>query len=185
MKQHVQLKTFRSRPYAYSPSCRRYLLTRGSINLGISTIFRYFLSTNGTGCGIGSCVHDIDEIANMTSVHKVKCYCSHCFQHIEAETNLPPIRRRHVKFFSLMKMFEFCLRFDWSLFLRLKWTVFQHWFRWWLGANQATSHNLIQWWYSLLAHKWVTRPQWIKMPNCVEYIQRYLPSHWRRYICPW
>ena len=25
-------------------------------------------------------------------------------------------------------------------------TIFQHWFRWWLGAVQATSHYLNQWW---------------------------------------
>ena len=27
-----------------------------------------------------------------------------------------------------------------GLFLRVRLTIFQHWFRWWLGANQATSH---------------------------------------------
>ena len=41
-------------------------------------------------------------------------------------------------FFS-MKMYEFDLRFHWNLFLRFKLTIFQHWFRWWLDANQATS----------------------------------------------
>ena len=44
--------------------------------------------------------------------------------------------------FSSMKMFIFCLRFHWSLFL----TIFQHWFRWWLGTNQVTIHHLNQWW---------------------------------------
>ena len=48
--------------------------------------------------------------------------------------------------FSWMKMFEFCLRFRWSLFLRVQLTIFHHWFRWWLGADQATSHYLNQWW---------------------------------------
>ena len=48
--------------------------------------------------------------------------------------------------FSLMKMFEFRLKFHWSLFLRVQLTIFQHWFRWWLGAVQATSHYLNQWW---------------------------------------
>ena len=48
--------------------------------------------------------------------------------------------------FSSMKMFEFRLRFHWSLFLRVELTIFQHWFRWWLGAYQATSHYLNQWW---------------------------------------
>ena len=38
--------------------------------------------------------------------------------------------------FSSMKMFEFWLRFHWSLFLRVKLTIFQHCF----------SHYLNQWW---------------------------------------
>ena len=31
--------------------------------------------------------------------------------------------------FSWMKMFEFWLKFHWSLFLRVRLTIFQHWFR--------------------------------------------------------
>ena len=46
------------------------------------------------------------------------------------------------KAFSWMKIYEFQLKFHWSLFV----TICQHWFRWWLGANQATSHYLNQWW---------------------------------------
>ena len=48
--------------------------------------------------------------------------------------------------FSWMKMFEFRLKFHWSLFLGFQLTIFQHWFRYWLGAVQATSHYLNQWW---------------------------------------
>ena len=48
--------------------------------------------------------------------------------------------------FSWMKMLEFRLKFHWNLFLRVQLTIFQHWFRWWLGADQATSHYLNQWW---------------------------------------
>ena len=47
--------------------------------------------------------------------------------------------------FSWMKIYEFQLRFHWSLFLRVKLTIFKHWFRLWLGADQATSHHLNQW----------------------------------------
>ena len=42
--------------------------------------------------------------------------------------------------------YEFRLKFLWSLFLKVKLTVFHHWFRQWLGAGQATSHYLNQWW---------------------------------------
>ena len=46
--------------------------------------------------------------------------------------------------FSWMKMYEFQSKFHWSLFLGVKLTILQHWFRLWLGANQATSHYLNQ-----------------------------------------
>ena len=48
--------------------------------------------------------------------------------------------------FSWMKMFKFRLKFQWSMFPRVQLTIFQHWFRWWLGAGQETSHYLNQWW---------------------------------------
>ena len=48
--------------------------------------------------------------------------------------------------FSWMKMFKFRLRVHWNLFPRVKLIIFQHWFRWWLGAGQVTSHYLNQWW---------------------------------------
>ena len=48
--------------------------------------------------------------------------------------------------FYLMKMCEFWLKLHWSLFPRVQLRVFQHWFRLWLGAMQATSHYLNQWW---------------------------------------
>ena len=38
------------------------------------------------------------------------------------------------------------LTIHWSLFLRAQLTIFQHWFRKWLGADQATSDYLNQWW---------------------------------------
>ena len=40
-------------------------------------------------------------------------------------------------------MHEFRLRFHW---VWLELTIFQHWFWWLLGAEQATSHYLNQWW---------------------------------------
>ena len=48
--------------------------------------------------------------------------------------------------FSWMKIFEYRLKLHWNLFLRVQLTIFQHWFRWWLGVSQATSHYLNQWW---------------------------------------
>ena len=48
--------------------------------------------------------------------------------------------------FSSMKMFELRLKFHWSLFPRVQLPIFQHWFGKWLGADQAPSHYLNQWW---------------------------------------
>ena len=48
--------------------------------------------------------------------------------------------------FSWMKACDFHLKFHWSLFLRFQLKICQHWFRYWLGADQATSHYLNQWW---------------------------------------
>ena len=48
--------------------------------------------------------------------------------------------------FSCMKIFEFLLKFHWSLLVRVQLTIFDHWFRLWLGAVQATSNYLNQWW---------------------------------------
>ena len=46
--------------------------------------------------------------------------------------------------FSWMKMLKFRFEFHRSLFLRVQLTIFQHWFGWWLGADQATIHYLNQ-----------------------------------------
>ena len=48
--------------------------------------------------------------------------------------------------FSWMKILQLRLKFHWSLFPRDQSTIFQHWFRLWLSAVQATSHYLNQWW---------------------------------------
>ena len=53
--------------------------------------------------------------------------------------------------------------FDWSLFLRVRLVMIQHWFRWWLGADQATNHYLNQCWSSLMRYIWGTRLQGIKV----------------------
>ena len=73
---------------------------------------------------------------------------------IEAETKWTPFSSRHFQ----MHFLEWTsMNFD--LFPRIHSTIFQHWFRKWLGAIQATSHYLNQWWYSLMNYICVTRPQ--------------------------
>ena len=46
--------------------------------------------------------------------------------------------------FSLEKHFVFWFKFNWSLFLRGQLTISQHWFRYWLCAEQVTSYYLNQ-----------------------------------------
>ena len=48
--------------------------------------------------------------------------------------------------FSWTKIYKFRSIFHWCLFPRVQLTIFQHWFRQWLGAGQAPSHYLKQWW---------------------------------------
>ena len=49
--------------------------------------------------------------------------------------------------FSWMKMYEFRFKISLKFVPRVQLTIFQHWFREWLGADQATSHYLNQSWY--------------------------------------
>ena len=48
--------------------------------------------------------------------------------------------------FSWLKMHRFRLIIHCNLFLRVQLTLFQYWFRWWIGAVQATSYCLNQLW---------------------------------------
>ena len=60
------------------------------------------------------------------------------------------------------KMFQLWLNFHWTMFLKFQLTINQHWFRQWLGAEQATSHYLKQRWPSLLTYICVTLPEWVE-----------------------
>ena len=80
--------------------------------------------------------------------------------------------------FSWMTMLEFRLRFHWSFFPRVQLSIFQHWFRWWLGAGQVTSHYLNQWWlvywrmYALLG-----------LNELIITIQINIQSYWLYWVC--
>ena len=57
----------------------------------------------------------------------------------------------------LNKKIEFWLKFQWSLFLGVQLTITAHWFKYWLGAEWATSHYLNQCWPDSLTHICGTR----------------------------
>ena len=65
--------------------------------------------------------------------------------------------------FSSMKIFEFRFECHWNLFWRTQLTVSLHWFRWWLGAEQATSHYLNQCWPRSLTHICDARQRWVNI----------------------
>ena len=81
-----------------------------------------------------------------------------------------PFRRRHFHMhFFLMKMYKFRLTFHWSSLLRVQLTIIQHCFRWWLGAEVATSHYLNQWWPLYPMNICVTRTHLPLVPHiCVS-----------------
>ena len=81
--------------------------------------------------------HHVNLIRLMCQVKNGSCYLRDnkrqwvnfkIAEHIEAETKWPPFRRRHLflSTFCWMKMYEYRLRFRWSLFPRVQLTVFHH-----------------------------------------------------------
>ena len=77
--------------------------------------------------------------------------------HIEAETKWQPFRRRC---FSWMKISELRVKLQWSLFLRVQLTIFQHWI---IEIGLVTSRG-ISWqiMVSLPTHICVTRHQLVQ-----------------------
>ena len=59
--------------------------------------------------------------------------------------------------------FVFWLKFHWSLFLWIRSTIFQHWFRQLLGAKYKTSHCQNQCWPNSLEYISSTRWRWLKI----------------------
>ena len=74
--------------------------------------------------------------------------------------------------FSWMKIYEFRLRFQL--------TIFQYWLRLWLGAGEATSHYLNNRWLSLLTHICIAWPQWVKMSAILNWQPK-----WKNYESSW
>ena len=62
---------------------------------------------------------------------------------------------------------KFCVLIKISLYFvprnvsRVQLTITQHWLRWWLGVEEATSHYLNQCWPSSLKHISGTRGRWL------------------------
>ena len=92
--------------------------------------------------------NSLTQIAKKPKDLSWQCFQNMWTHRIEAETKWPPFRKTTLaNAFLWMKMLEFRLKFHWSLFIRVQLTIFLQWFRWWLGAVQATNHYLNQWWW--------------------------------------
>ena len=75
----------------------------------------------------------------------MRCWASLC--ETQPRTQSPAISQTTFSnAFCWMKIYEFWLRFHWSVFLMYELSIFQYWLRSWHGADQATSHYLNQWW---------------------------------------
>ena len=94
--------------------------------------------------------HSFKEMSNFSQQLSFNAfiyfYCLYSFNTLRSRQNGRHFADDILKYIFLKKMHEFHLRFHLSLFLRFELTIFQHWFRYWLGAGQATSHYLNQWW---------------------------------------
>ena len=85
----------------------------------------------------------------------------------------------------LNENFWFPMKFHRNMFHMVQLTIWQHWFRWWLGAEQASSHYLKQCWCVLLTLIFATRPQWVNgLMNGTDNraCQPYLYMSCRQYI---
>ena len=88
----------------------------------------------------------------------------HCWgylTHLPLNKWLPLLQTTFSNAFSWMKITEFGLKFHWIFFPGVQLTISQHWFRQWLGAEQATSHCLSQYLPSSLTHICSTRGRWV------------------------
>ena len=78
---------------------------------------------------------------------------------------LGPIRNDHhvagdtFKWILLIENIRILFKSSWILNPTVHCKIFQHWFRKWLGAEQATNRYLKQWWLSVLSHICVNRPR--------------------------
>ena len=91
------------------------------------------------------------------------------------------------------KNFAVCFDFNWESVLSICFRITslslgyllstQHWFRWWFGADQMTSHYLKQWWHRVLYNSFSTT-QSVYL-SCVQYITRSRLTPVRRTYVVW
>ena len=76
---------------------------------------------------------------------------------------------------SWMKLLYFRLKNHWSLFLRVQLTTFQHWFRYWLGADQVVGYII-----DAYKHHSTSTSQ---LPQCVTFCKIHLVTRLIQITC--
>ena len=91
------------------------------------TTWRYSAGTESVECSTtrfaGKC-HEIWNLLQYSAFHH-RC----CAWDIEPEAKLTSFRIRHFQRIFSNKMYAIRLKFHWSLFLRVQFTIFWHWLR--------------------------------------------------------
>ena len=131
--------------------------TRPSAGAVLTTkSYIFFMLWSSTGYHRATTALMLCSVGTQCKLHKDKVSQSNGTEQCWGWDKMAAIfQRTFSNTFSWMKMNEFQLKFHWSLFPRVKLTIFKHWFRLWLGADQAMM-------VSLLMHICVTWPQWVK-----------------------
>ena len=93
---------------------------------------------------------------------KCKTFCRLHFNTFRPRQSGDHFSRGHFQMHFCEWKCQLWLIFLWILFLRAQFIISGHWFGWWLGTKQATSHYLNQWWPSLLTHICVSGPQCVR-----------------------
>ena len=106
-----------------------------------------YLSAPHRRQGFSSCVAEVmvwtSDYLPQKTMDMISCPC---FNTLRRRQNGHHFQMTFSNAFSWMKILKFQLECHWNLFPRVQLIIFQHWFRQWLGADQATSHYLNQWW---------------------------------------
>ena len=98
--------------------------------------------------------HKTYYISTQTKADNVKysyidVFCGTGFVNSSPRDRITAIlQMSHSNALSWMKMLEFRLKFNRSLFLLIQLRIFQHWFRWRFGAFQETIHFCKLWWWN-------------------------------------
>ena len=116
-----------------------------SLYLNVINMRKCFLTFTPTATSTTDDIQKLKWFKIHWKLHSFNASCHH-LTHWDRDKMATISQKTLSNAFSWMKMFEFRSKFHWRFFLRVQLPIFRHWIRWWLVADQATSHYLNQWW---------------------------------------